>query len=65
MRACLISAQKAKHLDATTVFTDTLMQTLLSANQSARTILIILQTILTVISTNVPPIISELNETNR
>ena len=39
----VISARKAKHLDVTTMFTHTLMQTRLSANQSARTILVILQ----------------------
>ena len=39
--ACVVSARKAKHLDVTTMFT-TLLQTHLSANQSARTILIIL-----------------------
>ena len=42
IRACVISARKAKQLDAKTTFIHTLKQTLLSANQSARTILVIL-----------------------
>ena len=41
IRACVISERKAKHLDVTTMFTCTLMQTHLSANQSARAILVI------------------------
>ena len=41
IRACVISAGKAKHLTPQPCL-HTLMQTLLSANQSARTILVIL-----------------------
>ena len=41
-RACVISARKAKHLDVTTMFTYS-HATGLSANQSARTVLVILK----------------------
>ena len=42
IRACVIRARKAKHLTSQLLCLHTLMQTLLSANQSARTILVIL-----------------------